>query len=61
MWAQFGTPDSACKGGEQLGLICPHAYGRAGLCSDSFAVSVAGEETSKIAVGLEWPGENEEK
>lgn len=58
MWAEFGKPVPACKDEEQLGLISLHAYGRAGLCSDSFTMSVAGEETSKVAVGPGWPGEN---
>lgn len=58
MWAEFGKPDPACKDEEQLGLISLHAYERAGLCPDSFTLSMAEEETSKIAVGLGCPGEN---
>ena len=55
MWAEFGKPDPACKDEEQLGLIFLHAHGRAGLCPDSFTLSVAGEEIAEMAVrGIPW-------
>lgn len=58
MGAEFGKPDPTCKDEEQSGLIFLHAHSRAGLCRDSFTLSVAGEETANMAVSLQWPGES---
>lgn len=57
MGAEFGKPNPACKDEQRSGLIFPHAHRRAGLRRDSFTLSVAGEETAKMAVRLRrWPG-----
>ena len=56
MGAEFGKPNPACKDEQRSGLIFLHAHRRAGLRWDSFTLSVAGEETAKMAFRLRrWP------